>query len=167
MAPVERWERGAFLPRMPDSLEQLDLLLVNIARTRVIHSDGVHFSGYRYIDPTLGAFVGESVTLRYDPRDMAEIRLFHRDKFLCRAIAPELAGETVALRDIISARKRQRRALRQTVVQRQRIVEQLLTFRGSGEEDQLPADVDGSSERSTRRGAAHNTLKRYRHEYVP
>ena len=46
----------------------------------------------RYIDPTLAAYVGESVVLRYDPRDMAEVRLFHRGKFLCRAICPELAG---------------------------------------------------------------------------
>ena len=32
----------------------------------------------RYIDPTLAAYVGESVVLRYDPRDLAEVRLFHQ-----------------------------------------------------------------------------------------
>jgi len=52
------------------------------------------------IDPTLAAYVGETVLLRYDPRDIAEVRLFHQDKFLCRAICPELAGQTVPLRDI-------------------------------------------------------------------
>ena len=30
--PVERWEAKGFLPRMPDSLEQLDLLLIHVAR---------------------------------------------------------------------------------------------------------------------------------------
>src|SRR4051794_41026188 len=94
-SPRQRWEQGGFLPRMPDSLEQLDLLLVNVARSRVVHKDGVHFFGYRYIDQTLSAYVGEDVMVRYDPRDVAEIRLFHRGKFLCRAIAPELAGVTV------------------------------------------------------------------------
>lgn len=27
--PIERWEAKGFLPRMPDSLEQLDLLLIS------------------------------------------------------------------------------------------------------------------------------------------
>jgi putative transposase len=30
--PVERWEANGFLPRMPDSLEQLDLLLIQVAK---------------------------------------------------------------------------------------------------------------------------------------
>ena len=36
--------------------------------------------------PVLAAYVGESVVIRYDPRDMAEIRIFHRDRFLGRHI---------------------------------------------------------------------------------
>ena len=59
--------------------------------------------GLRYIDPALAAYVGEDVLLRYDPRDMAEIRVFFNDRFLCRAICQELAGETVPLREIVNA----------------------------------------------------------------
>jgi len=44
---------------------------------------------------TLAAYVGETVTLRFDPRDMAEIRVFHGDRFLCQAVCPELAWATV------------------------------------------------------------------------
>jgi putative transposase len=33
--------------------------------------------------------------LRYDPRDIAEVRIFQQDRFLCRAVCQELAGETV------------------------------------------------------------------------
>jgi len=29
------------------------------------------------MEPTLAAYVGASVTIRYDPRDLAEIRVFH------------------------------------------------------------------------------------------
>ena len=43
---------------------------------------------------------------------MAEIRVFHEDKFLCRAVCAELAGATVPLREILRARNRQRRELR-------------------------------------------------------
>jgi putative transposase len=38
--PQQRWEAGAFIPRMPDSLEQLDLLLLTVARPRRIHPVG-------------------------------------------------------------------------------------------------------------------------------
>jgi putative transposase len=59
---------------MPDSLEQLDLLLIHVARTRLVRVDGIYLQNLRYMSTTLAAYVGETVTLRYDPRDMAEIR---------------------------------------------------------------------------------------------
>ena len=127
--PLARWKADGFLPQMPESLEKLDLLLLTIARSRVVHSDGVHFAGHRYIDMVLSAYIGEHVIVRYDPRDIAEIRLFHDGRFLCRAIAPELAGEVVALKDVVGARNRQRRALRQELKDRRAVAEQLLEFR--------------------------------------
>jgi putative transposase len=127
--PLARWTRDGFLPRMPDSLDQLDLLLLTVAKGRMVRSDGVHFAGYRYIDPTLSAYVGESVIIRYDPRDLAEIRLFHGGTFLCRAIAPELAGETIAFKDLVRARNQRRRGLRAELRERQRVVDELLGWR--------------------------------------
>ena len=78
--PQARWEAGGFLPRLPESLEQLDLLLLTVAKSRKVRPDGIHFQGLRYLDLTLAAYVGESVIIRYDPRDMAEIRLFHHHR---------------------------------------------------------------------------------------
>jgi putative transposase len=124
--PQARWESGGFLPRLPESLEQLDLLLLTVAKNRKVRPDGIHFQGLRYLDLTLAAYVGESVIIRYDPRDMAEIRIFHDNCFLCRAICAELAGETIALREIIQARNRRRRDLRQTLQDRSRTVDALL-----------------------------------------
>jgi putative transposase len=115
MAPLKVWLGQGWLPRMPDSLEALDLLLVMVAQSRMVRRDGVHFQGLRYLDPTLAAYVGEPVTIRYDPRDIAEIRVFHRNRFLCRAINPEHAGRTVTLKDIQTARARHRRALRTAI----------------------------------------------------
>jgi putative transposase len=63
---------------MPGSLEQLDLLLLTVARARTIHPDGIHLQSLRYLDPVLAAYVGESVIIRYDARDMAEIRIFRQ-----------------------------------------------------------------------------------------
>jgi len=102
--PQQRWEATGFLPHLPDSLEQLDLLLLTVAKARKIHPDGIHFQGLRYTDPVLAAYVGEPVIIRYDPRDLAEIRIFYRDGFLCRALCPELARVTISLKEITAAR---------------------------------------------------------------
>ncbi|HET9014583.1 MAG TPA: Mu transposase C-terminal domain-containing protein [Thermomicrobiaceae bacterium] len=127
MAPQARWDAGGFLPRLPESLEQLDLLLLTVAKPRVVHPDGIHFQGLRYLDPTLAAYVGDPVTIRYDLRDLAEIRVFHHDRFLCRAICPELAGTTISLKDIVQARQARQRALAADLRTRQSLVDALLT----------------------------------------
>jgi putative transposase len=62
------------------------------------------------------------VTLRFDPRDRAETRVFHQDRFLCRAVCAELAGAKVALREILGARN-QRRELRGVLRDRQAAVD--------------------------------------------
>lgn len=93
----------------------MDLLLPTVAKARLARRDGIHFQGLRYMDPTLAAYVGESVTIRYDPRDMAEIRVFHRNRFLCRAVSPDHAGRSISLKDIQQARVARRRALRQEI----------------------------------------------------
>ena len=140
-APQARWEAGGFLPQMPDSLERLDLLLLTVARTRRVHQDGIRFMGMRYIDPTLAAYVGEEVVLRYDPRDVAEVRVFHEGRFLCRAVCQELAGATVPLRDIVSARNRRRRELRQTIVDRRRVVDSLIEAKRWDAEEKTPEEA--------------------------
>jgi putative transposase len=67
-APAVRWEANGFLPRMPESLEQLDLLLIHVAKIRRVRRDGIHFHSLRYIAPTLAAYVGESITPSGRPR---------------------------------------------------------------------------------------------------
>jgi putative transposase len=48
--------------------------------------------------------VGEDVTIRFDPLDMGEVRVFYKDRFLCPAVSAEFAGETIPLRDVIRVR---------------------------------------------------------------
>lgn len=94
--PQARWQHGGFAPRRAESLDQLDLLLLTVAKGRKIQPDGIRFQGTRYIDPVLAAYIGETVLLRYDPRDLGEVRLFHREKLLCRAVRSKLACQTIA-----------------------------------------------------------------------
>ncbi len=155
-APSDRWGAGGFLPRLPESQQQLDLLLLTVARPRRVHPDGIRFEGYRYVDATLASFVGEDVTIRYDPRDLAEIRVFHEGAFLCRAICPELAGETVSLKEIVSARNRRRRELRSELQDRRATVEELLALR---RHEQPPDEPEPEPPRPEK-----PRLKRYIHE---
>ena len=97
---------------MPESLEMLDLLLLTVPTPRKVHRDGIQCHGLRYLSLTLTAYVGEQVTVRYDPRDLAEVRVFHQGQFLCRAVSAELAAATISLKDLEAARNRRRRELR-------------------------------------------------------
>jgi putative transposase len=110
--PKDRWEKGGFVPRMPDSLEQLDLLLLTVAKTRRVQQDGIHFQNHRYMDINLAAFVKEEVLIRYDPADMGEIHVFYQDRFLCRAICAELSDRKVSLKEIEKARFERRKQVR-------------------------------------------------------
>ena len=51
-------------------------------------------------------------------RDLAEIRVFHRNRFLCRAISLEHAGQAITFKDIQAARAAHRRALRGQINER-------------------------------------------------
>ncbi len=156
--PAARWQAGGFLPRMPDSLEQLDLLLMHAIRTRKVRRDGIQFEGMRYLSPTLAAYVGEEVALRYDPRDMGEIRVFYRDRFLCRAIAADLAGECVPLREIVRARNGRRRELAAELRDRREAVDALLAMRRGEVLEEL------SGKPPVPAPAPRSGLKRYRNE---
>jgi putative transposase len=160
--PQDRWEAGGFLPRMPESLEQLDLLLLTVTKPRKLHPDGIHFQGLRYIDPVLAAYVGEDVVVRYDPRDLAEIRVYHRGRYLCRAICPDLAGTTVSLKDIAAARNARRRELREQLSERATMVDRLIAVHTPP-----PRLTSASATGSTTQAASDPPmprLKRYREE---
>ncbi|MAP44977.1 MAG: transposase [Sphingobium sp.] len=102
--PITRWQKGGFLPAMPDSLEQLDMLLVHVPKPRKVLRDGIRLMGRRYVEPTLAAFVGEQVEAVYDPRDLTEIHVYDQGRFVCRALSSEHAGHP-SLRAIQRARR--------------------------------------------------------------
>jgi putative transposase len=110
--PLVRWQNHGFLPNLPETREDLDLLLLCTSKTRKVQRDGIRFQALRYLEPTLAAFIGEQVEIRYDPRDLAEIFVYHQGHFVCRALAQDIAGQTLSLRDIRQARDRRRAALR-------------------------------------------------------
>lgn len=112
---------------MPDSREILNALLLTVVKPRQVHPDGIRFQCIRYIDPVLAAFIGEALYIRYDPRDMAEIRVLCKNRFLCWAVCQELAGETLALRDITHSGNERRRELQKLINQRRSLLHEILS----------------------------------------
>lgn len=104
-APLQKWSANCFLPQLPESIEDLDLLLMTVDKTRCVQRDGVRFQGFRYVSTVLAGFVGETVIVRYDPRDLAEIKIFFNDKYLCTGICQDIAERVISLKDIQKARK--------------------------------------------------------------
>src|SRR5699024_5840438 len=146
--PIQAWTRSGFLPNMPESLESLDLLLLNVAKPRKVHADGIRFQGLRYMNVNLAAYVGETIIIRYDPRDLAEIRVFYQDNFLCTAISPDIANATVSLGDIVSARNKQRRNLKKELPGNHNVLDDISTTKQKEDSTKSPK----------------SKLKRYRHE---
>jgi putative transposase len=167
-SPQARWEGEGFLPQMPESLEKLDLLLLTVARTRKVHRDGIRFQSLRYIDPTLADYVGEDVVIRYDPRDMAEIRVFFQGSFLCQAVCQDLAGQTVSLKEIIRARNRRRQALRGTIKERSALIQTYLAVHDQtmplSESEEEPESSPESESETAPQAQPLKRLKRYYNE---
>ncbi|WP_295689573.1 Mu transposase C-terminal domain-containing protein [uncultured Brevibacterium sp.] len=116
-SPHQAWLGDGWLPRLPETVDHLNLLLT-VAKPRIVHRDGVHFQGLRYMSPLLAAYVKEPVIIRYDPRDISEIRVFHKDQYICKAVDPDHVAATVSLKDVQAARAARRRELRGQINER-------------------------------------------------
>ena len=143
MPPISRWNQKDFIPRMPESLEQLNLLLLTVAKPRSVHRDGIYFQGFRYISPVLAAYVKESVVIRYNPKDLAEIWVYYQDAPLCKAICQELQNNCISLKEVISARRKRKKELKKLIADRKSIVDSLL---GTTKEE-IVVDIDPSPQK--------------------
>ncbi len=64
--------------------------------------------------------------IRYDPKDLGEIRVFHANRFLCRAVCQELADRQIGLQEIVQAPTQRRRQVGADLKERTKVVDLLL-----------------------------------------
>src|SRR5699024_10155913 len=104
-SPKVAWIAEGWLPRLPESLEELDGLLLRVGKPRSVERDGIHCPAPRSPPPARAPLVGRPVTIRYDPRDLSEIRIYDHDSFVCTAIDEAHPNQRYSLHDIETARR--------------------------------------------------------------
>jgi len=107
-----RWEAGclAQLPLLGE--RELDICLMRRARRRVYRSGYIQFANLAYQGEHLAGYAGESVVVRYNPRDITSILIYQeqgsKDVFLTRAHAQGLETETLSLAEAEAISRRLR-----------------------------------------------------------
>jgi putative transposase len=97
----QRWESG--LIAMPKLLSErdLDICLMKQARRQIQRGGYLQFENLMYRGENLGGYGGESVVVRFDPRDITTILIYRREGenevFLARAHAQDLETEELSL----------------------------------------------------------------------
>jgi putative transposase len=124
--PLDRWKAGITVPRMPESKESLDLMLMHVGRERKVRRDGIRFMAFTYFDLEVSKYVTERVSVRFDPSDMSQIYLYADGKFAFTAFCKELEGKEVSLREIIRERAIRKKAVKDAVTERQQLADQYL-----------------------------------------
>ena len=100
----QRWEAG--LIDTPNVLSEraLDICLMKQTRRTIYRGGYVQFENLTYRGENLSSYKGESVILRYDPRDITTVFVYHlegsSDVFLDRAFSQNLGSERVSLDEV-------------------------------------------------------------------
>lgn len=128
-APLSRWQEVKFLPRLPRSLQDLDLLLLRSEHTRIVHQEGIAFENGWYMDVSLAGYVNEQVVIRYDPADLTTLAVYVQDdpnteRFLCYASRQDPCEPAVRLPELVAARNGRRKELRAALQVRKAAVAQ-------------------------------------------
>ncbi|MEH2253763.1 Mu transposase C-terminal domain-containing protein [Nostoc sp.] len=110
----ERWEAG--LPTVPVPIPErdLDICLMKQSRRTVQRGGCLQFQNLMYRGEYLAGYAGETVNLRFDPRDITTILVYRQENnqevFLTRAHAQGLETEQLALDEAEAASRRLRTA---------------------------------------------------------
>ncbi|MDX2050058.1 MAG: Mu transposase C-terminal domain-containing protein [Rickettsiaceae bacterium] len=105
-APIVLWNKHQIIPRMPDSIERLNLLLLTVKKFRTAQRDGIRFAGLRYFHPNLVAYVGECITVRFDPNDLGEIWVYEKNQLICKAVCEEFQDQSITYEELKKLRTR-------------------------------------------------------------
>lgn len=122
----QRWEAGLIAVPSLIGERELDICLMKQTRRTIYRGGYLQFENLTYRGEYLAGYAGESVVLRYDPRDITTILVYRseggKEVFLARAYAQDLETEQLAL-DEAKASSRKIREAGKTVSNRSILAE--------------------------------------------
>lgn len=125
--PLALWNKHQIIPQMPESLEKLNLLLLTAKKSTIVQRDGIRFSGLRYFHPNLVAYVGECITIRFDPSDLAEIWVYdEQNKCICKAVCEEFQDQSITYEELRRIRTNRKKELKQEIKSKVSNIKQLI-----------------------------------------
>ena len=111
---MARWEAGRIAQLRLLGDRELDLCLMRRDRRTVYRSGYLQFANLTYQGEHLAAYAGESVIIRYNPRDITTIYIYQlqdsKESFLTRAHAQGWETETLSYREAQAISQRRRAA---------------------------------------------------------
>ena len=97
----QRWEAGLIATPNLISERDLDICLMKQTRRTIYRNGYLQFENLTYQGENLAGYAGESVVLRYDPRDITTVLVYQqkggKEEFLARAFAQDLETEQLSL----------------------------------------------------------------------
>ena len=113
----QRWESGLGGNPHLISERDLDICLLKTIRRTVQRGGYIQFENVMYKGENLAGYAGETVSIRYDPRDITTIWVYRQEQskelFLTRAHAQDLETEQLSFDDAKASAKRVRTAGKQ------------------------------------------------------
>jgi putative transposase len=110
----QRWESGLLAVPPLIGERELDICLMKQSRRRIQRGGYLQFENLIYRGECLARYAGESVVLRYDPRDITTILVDRKEGskevFLARAYAQDLQTEQLSLDEAKASRRKVREA---------------------------------------------------------
>ncbi|MCC5643706.1 Mu transposase C-terminal domain-containing protein [Nostoc sp. CHAB 5824] len=110
----QRWESG--LIAVPDAMSErdLDICLMKQTRRQIQRGGYLQFENIMYRGELLAGYAGESIILRFDPRDITTILVYrqqgNREEFVARAFAQNLETEQLSLDEAKASSRKIREA---------------------------------------------------------
>lgn len=97
----QRWEAGLITEPQPIAERELDICLMKQSRRAIQRGGYLQFENLMYRGETLAGYAGETVVVRFDPRDITTILVYQRDgakeHLLAKAHAQDLETEVLSL----------------------------------------------------------------------
>nr|WP_268964653.1 Mu transposase C-terminal domain-containing protein [Nostoc sp. CMAA1605] len=110
----QRWESGLIVAPDTFSERDLDICLMKQTRRMIQRGGYLQFENLMYKGEHLAGYAGESVVLRYDPRDITTILVYNhkgnKEEFLARAYAQDLETEELSVDEAKAMSRRIRQA---------------------------------------------------------